>query len=567
MSISSYLLVNGLSPLGRIVYKFEELSHVLEEVGERTLSQRVAIYALDLFVAFPVLMAYAAGSLALMPLELVAGSIAFLFGGPAFFKESLQQLVALIVFPLLAAGYLLVGKIPPTYPHLLLEGWSPQDVTANLRYLLDGFEGQAGYQLVQTYLENERKMGRFSSPAPILKLLIWDQTFGSGTHSVSMDSIWKLYPAYRALTPLVMQLTLEEYIEIFSVALSGRHLPLCALLWTLNAERLPQEGLRDNSLVIRKDLLAMCKKCEQLQVMSSGQEIGILTEQGMEEEWKKLIGNETIFKILLPRLPIMRRQLDNYRYPLESYPPFQSQDELFQKLEQQPELKKILIEHLIKLSQTIKKIDSKLSADTEGTLKTLLLASTPLPIDVVNIVMEYETVFNTPIKLSDFTVEIEPSTKKNAQNRQPDADEFLILKLVAKIKKISTKIDDVLRDKIYRWHLSGSPHAASIGAIAIGIYGLMETFLLLPIALCPIFLIATVEKIIMIALNLFKFCFFLDFTPACVKKILTDLAMLIGGNALFMLAETFFDSTKIEGPIKRALNTYIRCAYVQVSKK
>lgn len=95
----------------------------------------------------------------------------------------------------------------------------------------------------------------------------------------------------------------------------------------------------------------------------------------------------------------------------------------------------------------------------------------------------------------------------------------------------------------------------------------MEKFLLRPIGFCSVFLIVTAEKILRITLNLFKFCCFLDLTRACAKKILIDLAMLIGGNASFIFRWVLIDWVYTENVVKRAVNMYIRCAYVQSSKE
>ena len=567
MSVSSYLLVNGQSTLGRIVYKFEELSHALKEVGENTLSQRVAVYALHLFVAFPVLMAYTVGTLAFAPLVLAVSLVPLCCCDPTVFKQGLQEFVALIAFPLLAAGHLLIGKLPPTNPtNPFLNHWSPMQITNRLESLLHGFEGHAGYRLVKMYLESEQKMGHSSSLAFILKSLLEHQKDGYNWCSARIHSTWKLYPVYRALSPLIMQLTPQEYMELFSTALWRRDLPTCALLWTLDAEMLSQKGLRDTSVAIRKDLLTMGKKCEQLGV-PSGQEAEISAEQGMEEDLRRLIGNETIFKIILLRLPRMMLEVSGSSAPL---PPFESLDrnELLERLEQQPALKKVLVYHLIMLGQTIKKVNSKLSGDAGTALQKLILASTPLPTDVANIVTEYLTLFNTPIKLNySNPAKIEPSMDAKAGRESLDGDDSLIFKLVPRCDNSLLKIECVMKDRIYRWHVGGSRGAACAGAIAIGVYGLIEAFLVRPIGLCTILLIATAEKILRIALNLFKFCFFVDFTRACMKKILMDLAMLIGGNAFFMFGSMLVGLIMAEGAVRRAVDTYIHCLYMDQKRK
>ncbi len=548
MKTPLWLQVQCDFPLGRMIHKFEDLSAAWEEIGGRTLSQRVAVCALRLFVIFPLLMISTAASLIASTLWLFPAVIAIPFTGGVFFKEVVCEIIALIVFPILTLSSMAVGKLPPANRIS-----PPHHNHIRICESLKNSEGHLACELTKEYFEERQEEGQGS-----------EAVFNAIINMTHTGSSWEHYPAYRALRPFAMQLTSEKFNELLFESLRKRSLSLSTLLLTLRENIYFDERIRKT----QDDLRVICERCNQLIESHPNVPISNLILENLE----LFFNNETLFKLISRWLPMftrltVRNQIDvNESLLLFPRGHRYSSSELFEKLKERPSLKELLSKELAEIYTIIQEINVKFPRTEGKPIKEVMLASTTFPSVLIDLIAAYANFSKTSIKvnhLNDLSALVkEMAAWDRKRDRWGEPWDCLY-----PYEKCAAKLGQSIKTRIYLWHLNGSKMAASVGAFLVGAYVLAERFVVRPIVICGNLLIALAARTVLLFSSLCLFCGDGNFHGREFAENLFFLLVGEVGMAVYRLGETLFLPEQIREAVDDAVNVYTRCAYMSQKQK
>ncbi len=222
---------------GQMINHFEGAFKAHKEVHGDTLSYKVGAYAVRLFIVLPLLLAGSATLLATAPIGFfVYAGLSIKQRSTVWLKDFVNEVVALIVFPFLTIGCVVLGQLPQA--HRCHRGLGVGSLFDRLVDDLQDGTGEGALHLAREWIE------RGGSPETLLKRL----------GSTCCDYLWGYYHSLHRLTPIAMRLTPKQYGEILLSALT-QHSSVAAWLWTIEPALLSKGSVELAEWVnIREDL-------------------------------------------------------------------------------------------------------------------------------------------------------------------------------------------------------------------------------------------------------------------------------------------------------------------------
>ncbi len=492
---------------GQMVNHFEGAFKAHKEVHGNTLAYKVGTYAVRWFIALPLLLVGSATLLTLSPISFVwYVSVGIVERSMEPLKDFINEVVALVAFPVLAVGYVTFGRLPPAHRcQRLAHGRSSHDD-------LENGTGECAFRIAQGRIGDPNAY--VNSEAFFKNLPYYNNTWGN-------------YAAYRRLLPIAMRLTPQQYGERLFAALE-HHLSLAACLWTLDPTVLSgtdEEGWRN----IKEDLVTVFSNFGQNEAITSGN-LGRLQETSV------------LFKLFSKQLSDVAQayqdQLPNDRTFLEW-------------LQQTPQHHPSAVALLQKVWRAIKSIEQRLPFDLKmqkeltGEIDQLKL----VPKVLAELIASY---------LPQASIRIHSSSSSPADMRRSNRglpgdpvevwDQFTF----------SSSMEQILGDKLCARHPSGS--TAFSKALLMGAYTLCEKFIIIPVVLSVGAVIA-----IAIGVGVVAFGILLNIFLSGGKDFVLGGGIAIGYSLLAIVwipVHMTLTALHLQHAVRSAASVYARCMYM-----
>ena len=520
---------------GQAVHKFAALPFLAEHRQNDSLAQRIAAYAFRILVVLPALVVCSAGDILREICVFPVFAVEALEGrGGRYILEQFHHIAAQIIFLSITLVSIFLDRLPPANR---LE----QEIGLELRieWALDENDEYMAHYLINKYLQ---AYGQGKRGVVAIRDLVKRLAVRGG--AISLNS----YPAYRALIPLIEQLTLEERQLLFVKAVAHNNMLLIAVIGS-------SETLEIGALLEAASEIAAFWR----------EETGLMDRSRFTEAIKN---SPILVNPIVQLIRVIREQRSGPR-SLEVAQELEP-DELYDSL------------FFLRNNQmVISNIKTAFPLE-RSFIKDQFIASTPLPQDLINLALDYlpQTHIN-PDGIAGSDWQASRDWRKDyydwhylsefldfsslGERLRPFSSRDSICKHISSCGSLLQGVSSAIEKKVISLHVQGSRSAKFWGAAALGSYLVLDSFVFRPVGISIAFVASVGETIGKCVLGLLK----LISCQESRKKAFIDVALtaplLVAAAvrvALFIPYVMFMIvCIQLARPVIRAVNLFSRCSY------
>ncbi len=534
---------NCCSVVGQLVHKFADLPF-LDERRDRSIIERVAAYAFNVFIVFPTLtvcaLGEALGQLWSMPWV-------YLTHRRATRKLQVQECVHTIgthlLFPFVVLGHAVLGRLAPAN-----RIHDPDHEPPIADSIKRGDKHLAQY-LLNHYLSEHRDPN--TDETNPLRWFEWPLCVDPPSNSFSIER----YEACRVLIPLLEKSSQKVKKHIFIDALFYRRdFCLLLLLWPLMDPEIQQEVVSlyhfcEN--ILQRENPPRSIQSEDPIEMNTNIQILCKSSELRRHSFFRL-PNECVETLWEPQ----RREIDTREINLFAPP------------------KTVYLHITLLMCLSMYGLSQKTSGKKNPIQKKLEdLPTIPFPGVIAKMVVDYLPNYISPSAKKDHVLQ---SYRKDdlfyrwtpyrscigAQYRYATLP---VHKYIVSIESKLSAVSRAIEKTLFSLHLKGYSSAKFLGSLTLGVYQTMEIWVLRPLVFCGVLLAVVANKVHQLFFSLAKAIRSPIDRRTNLKKSALAIPELVGSVCIIALQPLIAVwralTMDMAQPIHRSLNLYMRCTY------